>query len=128
QGSTSVYSRKVEHVYQLVLRTIDFLTQQRTRQSANAGNAKSGDDDDAGEEDMMFLPLDDVLEEGKHIDMETFSRRGGHGRRSPSDAHAGVNVNGFGHGRDEERGGGLPGGGRAPDISRPPMFLMEQDY
>ncbi|CAM9836427.1 unnamed protein product, partial [Hapterophycus canaliculatus] len=29
QGSTCVYSRKVEHVYQLVLRTIDFLTQQK---------------------------------------------------------------------------------------------------
>lgn len=50
QGSTSVYSRKVEHVYQLVLRTIEFLTQQRTHQSANAHNAKDGDDDDAGGE------------------------------------------------------------------------------
>lgn len=50
QGSTSVYSRKVEHVYQLVLRTIEFLTQQRTHQSANSGNAKSGDDNDAGGE------------------------------------------------------------------------------
>lgn len=72
----------------------------------------------------MFLPLDDVLEEGKHIDIEHFSRRGGHGCRSsvgPSDAQ------GNGHGREEERGG-LPGGGGAADISRPPMFLMEQDY
>ena len=50
QGSTSVYSRKVEHVYQLVLRTIEFLTQQRTHQSANAHNAKDGEDDDAGGE------------------------------------------------------------------------------
>lgn len=74
----------------------------------------------------MFLPLDDVLEEGKHIDIEVLSRRGGHGRRSsvgPSDAYG----NGHSHGRDEERGG-LPGGGGAADISRPPMFLMEQDY
>lgn len=29
QGSTCVYSRKVEHVYQLVLRTIEFLTEQK---------------------------------------------------------------------------------------------------
>ena len=50
QGSTSVYSRKVEHVYQLVLRTIDFLTQQKSRESANAHNAESGDDNDAGGE------------------------------------------------------------------------------
>lgn len=77
---------------------------------------------------MMFLPLDDVLEEGKHIDIEVFSRRGGHGRRSsacPSDVHG--NVNGYGYGRDEDRAG-LRGDGGAADISRPPMFLMEQDY
>lgn len=76
----------------------------------------------------MFLPLDDVLEEGKHIDMEVFSRRGGHGRRSsvcPSDGN--INGYGYGHGRDEDRGD-LPRNGGAADISRPPMFLMEQDY
>lgn len=50
QGSTCVYSRKVEHVYQLVLRTIDFLTQQKQQKDANAKKSKNGDDDIAGEE------------------------------------------------------------------------------
>lgn len=51
QGSTSVYSRKVEHVYQLVQSTIDFLTQQKQQKNANAGASKNknGDDDMAGE-------------------------------------------------------------------------------
>ena len=52
QGSTSVYSRKVEHVYQLVQSTIDFLTQQKQQKNANANASKSknGDDDTGGEE------------------------------------------------------------------------------
>ena len=52
QGSTSVYSRKVEHVYQLVQSTIDFLTQQKQQKNANANASKSknGDDDMAGDE------------------------------------------------------------------------------
>lgn len=52
QGSTSVYSRKVEHVYQLVQSTIDFLTQQKQQKNANANGSKSknGDDDTAGDE------------------------------------------------------------------------------
>ena len=83
----------------------------------------------------MFLPLDDILEEGKHIDIEMSSRRGGHARRSSTgqfDTHvANGNVFGngsYGNGGDEERGGLPAGGGDVPDISRPPMFLMEQDY
>ncbi|CAN0463858.1 unnamed protein product, partial [Ectocarpus sp. 8 AP-2014] len=45
QGSTCVYSRKVEHVYQLVQRTIDFLTQQKQQNNSNAAKSKSGDGD-----------------------------------------------------------------------------------
>lgn len=34
-----------------------------------------------------------------------------------------------GHGEEREGGAGaLSGGGDVPDITRPPMFLMEQDY
>lgn len=39
-----MYSRKVEHVYQLVLRTIDFLTQQKQQKNANSNKNKNGDD------------------------------------------------------------------------------------
>eukprot|EP00903_Cladosiphon_okamuranus_P019919 g18306.t1 len=155
QGSTSVYSRKVEHVYQLVQSTIDFLTQQKQQKSANANTSKSknGDDDDdmAGEEEAAFLPLDDILE-GKHIDIDigvndnnarrssiTRARKRNQRRSSvagtPNDTsssfslHRGTNVNLGGIGEDRDRDGGVLCGGRVmPDITRPPMFLMEQDY
>ncbi len=44
-----MYSRKVEHVYQLVQRTIDFLTQQKQQKAnaaANTSKGKNGEDDD----------------------------------------------------------------------------------
>jgi len=58
-----VYSRKVEHVYQLVQRTIDFLTQQKQQKAnhnhANASKGKNGDDDDiaAGGEVGRYVRL-----------------------------------------------------------------------
>lgn len=45
-----MYSRKVEHVYQLVLRTIEFLTQQKQQKSANGSKVNSGDADISGGE------------------------------------------------------------------------------
>lgn len=48
QGSTSVYSRKVEHVHQLVLRTIDFLMQQKHQNGGGGGGSKGS----IGNEDM----------------------------------------------------------------------------
>lgn len=73
----------------------------------------------------MFLPLDDILEEGKHIDMidmELSTRQGRNGRRSSAGPD-----DGFSHGGDREVRGSM-GDGSVSDISRPPMFLMEQDY
>lgn len=75
---------------------------------------------------MVFLPLDDILEEGKHIDLQVATRRGRNDRRS-SVGTRGFGDDGYGHGRDGE-GRGMSGVGGVPDISRPPMFLMEQDY
>ncbi|CAM9162341.1 unnamed protein product [Pylaiella littoralis] len=121
QGSTCVYSRKVEHVYQLVLQTIDFLTQQKQQKDANASKGNSGDDDIAGEEDAAFLQLDDILE-GKNIDIEGPAGRARNRRRS---SIAPMHSHGYG---DDRGGGGLSGGGDVQDITRPPMFLMEQDY
>lgn len=139
QGSTSVYSRKVEHVYQLVLRTIEFLTQQKhaNANAAKHGNknmAGDGDDDFAGD-DTMFLPLDDVLEEGKHIDLQVHpntatianssnnnsnslaggSRRSRSGRRSsiaPGNSAVSFGENAYGYHSTKDWGGGeacMPG-------------------
>lgn len=69
QGSTCVYSRKVEHVYQLVLRTIEFLTEQRQQKQANASTAnKNGDADDiVGGEVRLWYVCSEVVEmEFKH--------------------------------------------------------------
>lgn len=51
QGSTSVYSRKVEHVHQLVLRTIDFLMQQK-HQNGGGGGGGGGSKGSTGDDDM----------------------------------------------------------------------------
>lgn len=78
----------------------------------------------------MFLSLDDMLDEGKHIDLERPSRRGGSGRRSSMGVSAvtmGVSDGGFSCFGDDEKEP-FVGSGRVSDISRPPMFLMEQDY
>ena len=84
----------------------------------------------------MFLSLDDMLDEGKHIDLEKPSRRGRNRRRSSSMATS--TTNGFFDGErgvarcgDRDKDGerdSLFGAGRVSEISRPPMFLMEQDY
>eukprot|EP00904_Undaria_pinnatifida_P006593 jgi/Undpi1/3063/HiC_scaffold_15.g06439.m1 len=135
QGSTSVYSRKVEHVYQLVLRTIDFLTQQKDKQDAKARSGNSGDDNDisTGGEDMMFFLWTTFWKRGSISTSKCL--RGG--VATPVDqalvnliptltAMFPVTVAMVMGG--EERGGLPAGGGDVPDISRPPMFLMEQDY
>ncbi|CAM9100993.1 unnamed protein product [Ectocarpus sp. 6 AP-2014] len=133
QGSTCVYSRKVEHVYQLVQRTIDFLTQQKQQNNNNAAKSKSGDGD-VGDDSMMggdetaFLPLDDIILEGKHIDIGSTSSRSRNRRRSSIAPSSGFHGRGHSQGEDGGAGGGWPGGGDVPDITRPPMFLMEQDY
>lgn len=78
----------------------------------------------------MFLSLDDMLDEGKHIDLERPSRRGRGGRRSSMGVGAvtvGVYDGGFSCFGDDEKEP-LVGSGRVSEISRPPMFLMEQDY
>ncbi|GAB1608290.1 condensin-2 complex subunit H2-like isoform X1 [Argonauta hians] len=62
QGSTCVYSRKVEYLYALVYEVLDLLVnKKRNKQNNDKNNA---DDDDADitfqEEDLQLLPLDDI--------------------------------------------------------------------
>lgn len=81
-------------------------------------------------QDATFLPLDDILE-GKHIDIEAPVGRTRDRRRSsiaPNDIfHRGMHSHGYGDDRGDGDGG-LSGCVDVPDITRPPMFLMEQDY
>ncbi|XP_063998877.1 condensin-2 complex subunit H2 [Pogoniulus pusillus] len=61
QGSVSVYSKKVEHLYQLVYQTLDFIcNKKRQKQPCSVG--PDGRDADAtfGTEQEEFLSLDDI--------------------------------------------------------------------
>lgn len=77
-------------------------------------------------QDAAFLPLDDILE-GKHIDIEAHTGRARNRRRSSVAPNNSFHGGSHGYGDDRE-GGGLSEGGDVSDITRPPMFLMEQDY
>ena len=65
QGSTWVYSKKVESLYQLVQKTLEFLAQRRTAKENRLPGAEAGGEDESdlllhvGQEDN-FLPLDDI--------------------------------------------------------------------
>lgn len=90
----------MEHLYALVLQTIEHLTQQRAgtaRATSGADGADcNGDGNSGGETDGAFLLLDDLLEVGTDIDLP------------PLD------------------GDGVKGRGGGAEITRPKMFLLEE--
>jgi condensin-2 complex subunit H2 len=108
QGSTCIYGRKVEHLYNLVLQTIELLTQRGNvkfgadNRRTSLGGKSDGTGDDGGIE--TFLLLDDIIEEGKDIDL-------------PLDPEG-------------ERTGSRKGQQRRKGsvcIDRPPLFLLGHD-
>lgn len=74
QGSTAVYSKKVEYLHQLVLQSLEFITNKKSSSTTQGGSktAKSVDDDDAllFDGDASFLLLDHVIEEGRNINLK----------------------------------------------------------
>lgn len=64
QGSTCVYSRKVEYLYVLVYEVLDLLVSKKRNKQDNAGkNNEDGDPDVTfDDEDNQLLPLDDIKE------------------------------------------------------------------
>jgi Condensin II complex subunit CAP-H2 or CNDH2, N-terminal len=116
QGSTCIYSRKVEHLYALVLQTIEHLTNQNhawnSSSSGKGGEEGGGSGDAAADTDEVFLLLDDQIEEGHDIDLPP-----------PSDEHDAAAAAG-GNSRAGARRGGAPGS--VSGIDRPPLFLLEQ--
>lgn len=80
QGSTTVYSKKVEYLYQLVLKSLEFITQKKSAPSKAGGNkagAIKDQDNQSIEDDILnfgddpsFLLLDHLVEEGQNIDMK----------------------------------------------------------
>mmetsp|Transcript_30519 Transcript_30519/g.91485 ORF Transcript_30519/g.91485 Transcript_30519/m.91485 type:complete len:631 (-) Transcript_30519:32-1924(-) len=70
QGSACVYSKKVEYLYQLVYETLDLLASKKKLAQGSSLDASGKDRDvqDFAEDEMSFLPLDD-LPEDTNIDL-----------------------------------------------------------
>lgn len=74
QGSTAVYSKKVEYLHQLVLQSLEFITNKKSTSATQAKNAKQTIEDDDVlflDNDASFLLLDHVVEEGHNINLKT---------------------------------------------------------
>ncbi|XP_061369337.1 condensin-2 complex subunit H2 isoform X2 [Gastrolobium bilobum] len=76
QGSIQVYSRKVEYLYNLVVRALEFLSQQKSQQDhidgASVPPEESGPCAVADEENDQFWGLDDIpAEEKNSLDVTT---------------------------------------------------------
>jgi len=83
QGSTTIYSRKVEHLHKLVLQALELVTSKKDNKKDNNINEKEISNKNSKElqnvideerllfgTDPSYLLLDDILEEGKNIDLE----------------------------------------------------------
>jgi len=76
QGSALIYSKKVEYLYQLVHHTLDILSSQKQAGTAAANKKQSANalaEDEAAFQDAghNFLLLEDLIKEGKDIDLDT---------------------------------------------------------
>ena len=78
QGSTAVYSKKVEFLHQLVLQALDLISTKKTAQNAKENGSKKSKvsaNTSYDEERLLFgsdpsyLLLDDVVEEGSNINL-----------------------------------------------------------
>lgn len=81
QGSTAIYSKKVEYLHQLVLKSLEYITNKKStilnktndndkeKSSANQSHAL-GEEIFAFGNDPSLLLLDDLIEEGHNIDLK----------------------------------------------------------
>ena len=75
QGSTAVYSKKVEFLHQLVLQSLDLIASKKSSGSGLGRNKTAGASALLDEErltfgtDPSFLLLDDAVEEGSNINL-----------------------------------------------------------
>jgi condensin-2 complex subunit H2 len=97
QGSTNIYSKKVEYLHQLVLKTLETVSNRKGNRS-NDDNNISGNEKNKGNNgvslsamdddrllfgtDPSYLLLDDVVEEGHNIDINEASSLQKGNRRS----------------------------------------------
>ena len=67
QGSACIYSKKVEHLYDLVYRTLNQVVEKKRVAKEAASIDAEGVDADAPVEEEPFLTLDDTLVEVDNI-------------------------------------------------------------
>lgn len=78
-GSTAIYSKKVEYLHQLVMKALEYISNQRQgNKSSNSSNKQRSLHMSIEEDERMLftndianLLVDDVLEEAQNIDLES---------------------------------------------------------
>eukprot|EP01122_Echinamoeba_exundans_P009129 TRINITY_DN3155_c0_g1_i1.p1 TRINITY_DN3155_c0_g1~~TRINITY_DN3155_c0_g1_i1.p1 ORF type:complete len:787 (+),score=235.97 TRINITY_DN3155_c0_g1_i1:43-2403(+) len=75
QGSTLVYSKKVEYLYGLIFRAVDHMIEKTNKKkdgklASSIGPDGRDMDADGLEEDFELQPIDDLLEEADNIDLD----------------------------------------------------------
>lgn len=80
QGSTAVYSKKVEFLHQLVLQSLDQITSSKSSSSNGHGKYKNNTSSSLLDDERLlfgtdpsFLLLDDAVEEGSNINLPDIS-------------------------------------------------------
>jgi hypothetical protein len=92
QGTTCVFSKKVEHLYNLVYQALDTIFNKRQKEKAAAARKDKAGGKGAESEDLdeaeTFLALDGLLEEGQDIDLDEEDGAGVHAGDSRCPAKA----------------------------------------
>lgn len=76
QGSTCVYSRKVEYLYQLVFRVLDIITDRQRKLDGPEGAENNEDPDAAFPDEPGFIALDDI-QAAKRSAIDMVEKEGG---------------------------------------------------
>lgn len=100
QGSTAIYSKKVEYLYQLVLQSIEFITNKKSSiLTGEKGTTKHSNDIHFDDEIMMFgndpsfLLLDHIIEEGQNINLKSQPSEDPSRKRFSSESNSSYSAN-----------------------------------
>lgn len=87
QGSTAIYSKKVEYLHQLVLQSLEYIANKKSNVAVNA-KSKAITQTTFNDESILFgndpdlLLLDDDVEVGTNINLKTLSGQAARDRKS----------------------------------------------
>lgn len=87
QGSTAIYSKKVEYLHQLVLQSLEYISNKKSAVAVNT-KAKAATQPTFNDDSILFgndpdlLLLDDDVEVGTNINLKTLTGQAARDRRS----------------------------------------------